>query len=150
MEPKPLLRPNLIQLLRFQIIRGQIESPMEFQEDLVQGHSFSVDFDMSFQLKEKLVKADFKVEIQTTGEEQVVEAKGQFHFVFLFQVGNLEELVQVAEQNKLQVSSELGNALASITYSTSRGILLTRFQGTGLESFILPVINPNELLEKEA
>jgi hypothetical protein len=42
----------------------------------------------------------------------------------------------------------LGNALASITYSTSRGILMTRFQGTALSDFILPVINPNNLLEK--
>ncbi|MNY64312.1 hypothetical protein D3C86_2014030 [compost metagenome] len=48
----------------------------------------------------------------------------------------------------ITIHPALGNALASITYSTSRGILMTRFQGTVLSDFILPVIDPNSLLEK--
>jgi hypothetical protein len=42
----------------------------------------------------------------------------------------------------------LGNALASITYSTTRGILMTGFQGTALCNFILPVKDPDELLNQ--
>jgi hypothetical protein len=41
---------------------------------------------------------------------------------------------------------DLGNALSAITYSTARGILLTRLQGTAFQDFILPIINPNNLL----
>jgi len=40
----------------------------------------------------------------------------------------------------------LANAIASISYSTARGIIVSRFQGTALCDFILPVISPNDLL----
>ena len=61
---------------------------------------------------------------------------------------NIEEQKTKEKDEIITVHPALGNALASITYSTSRGILMTRFQGTVLSDFILPVINPNDLLEK--
>ena len=51
------------------------------------------------------------------------------------------------KEEEITIDANLGNALASISYATSRGILMTRFQGTALEDFILPVIDPNDLLE---
>lgn len=143
------LRPELIQIADFQIIKGQVESPFEFDESKVDGHTFNARFLLGLKLEEKLVKADFEVNIKTTsrGEETQEEAKGHFHFVFIYEVANLEELVELTEDQRFEVSSSLGNALASISYSTSRGILMTRFNGTALSNFILPVINPNDLLE---
>ncbi len=72
----------------------------------------------------------------------------KFHFVYVFHVENLQELAIPDENKGISLNGGLGNALASITYSTSRGILLTRLKGTGLENFILPVIDPNSLLKK--
>lgn len=143
------LKPELIQIADFQIIKGQIESPFEFNESKVEGHTFNARFLLGLKLAEKLVKADFEVNIETTSKEDEIqeEAKGHFHFVFIYEVANLEELVESKEDETLEVSSSLGNALASISYSTSRGILMTRFNGTALSHFILPVINPNHLLE---
>ncbi|GAO27720.1 hypothetical protein JCM15548_14569 [Geofilum rubicundum JCM 15548] len=46
----------------------------------------------------------------------------------------------------MDLHPDLGNALSSVTYSTSRGILLTKMQGTALQNFVLPIINPNKLL----
>lgn len=143
------LKPELIQIADFQIIKGQIESPFEFDESKVEGHTFNTRFLLGLKLEEKLVKADFEVNIETTSKEDEMqeEAKGYFHFIFIYEVANLEELVESKEDETLEVSSSLGNALASISYSTSRGILMTRFNGTALSHFILPVINPNDLLE---
>jgi hypothetical protein len=60
---------------------------------------------------------------------------------------NLSDLVKIIDKTEqLEVNNGLANALASMTYSTSRGVLLTRLQRTALEAFILPVIDPNELL----
>lgn len=36
----------------------------------------------------------------------------------------------------------------NLTYSTTRGIMIEKFRGTPLHSAYLPIINPNELLEK--
>ena len=115
---------------------------------LVTDHSFTVDLDMAFNLDEKLIRSDFKVKIETESKNEK-EATGEFKFVFLFEVENLDDLAFEDEKDSsnLIIDSGLSNAIASISYSTSRGILMTRFNGTALENFILPVIDPNELVK---
>ena len=144
-----LLQPEKMHLLEFKLIKGAIESPFEFNSAAVEGHKFDIDLDLSFNLNDKLAKADFQVNVasQSKGENTTVESQGSFHFVYIFQIENLNELVEEKDDKTIDISGALGNALASITYSTSRGILMTRFQGTALNDFILPIIDPNSLLK---
>lgn len=143
-----LLQPEKIEIVDFKIIKGQINSPFDFDGLKVQGHSFNVDFELGFNIPDKLIKADFKVDIKTKSEkEDTEEAKGEFSFVYIFHVDNIHELTKLEQDGTVTLSPALGNALASITYSTSRGILMVRFQGTALSHFILPVINPNKLIK---
>lgn len=139
-----------IQIVDFRIIRGQIESPFEFDMSVIEGHTFNVEFQMGFNIQEALVKADFTVFVETKSSVSIPEeAKGSFHFVYTFHVENLEELVFYNAKKTLDVDVNLGNALAAISHSTSRGVLMTRFQGTALESFIMPIIDPKKLLNVE-
>lgn len=143
-----LLHPEKIKIVDFKIIKGQINSPFDFDEEKIQGHDFNVNFELGFNILDKLVKADFSVNVITNcGEKGKEEASGSFSFVYVFHVDNIEELTNLEKDNSITISPLLGNALASITYSTSRGVLMTRFQGTILRNFILPVINPNDLLK---
>jgi hypothetical protein len=66
--------------------------------------------------------------------------------IFIYRIENLEELASPEKNKRLHLNPALTNALSSVTYSTSRGILLTRLQGTALQHFVLPIINPNNLL----
>ena len=144
-----MLQPDKIEIVDFKIIKGQINSPFDFEIENVEGHKFNVDFELGFNLDDKLVKADFSVNVETKSKEaDIEEAIGAFSFVYVFYVDNIEELTTLEKDQTVTLHPSLGNALASITYSTSRGILMTRFQGTALSDFILPVINPNNLLEK--
>lgn len=144
-----ILQPEKIEIVDFKIIKGQINSPFDFENEKVAGHTFNVDFELGFNLEDKLVKADFSVHVETKSDEGTIEeAVGNFSFVYVFYVDNIEELTTLEKDETITVHPALGNALASITYSTSRGILMTRFQGTVLSDFILPVSNPNDLLEK--
>ncbi|MFV8271558.1 hypothetical protein ACNQGP_16705 [Flavobacterium sp. GT2N3] len=144
-----ILQPEKIEIVDFKIIKGQINSPFDFENEKVAGHTFNVDFELGFNLEDKLVKADFSVHVETKSDEDTTEeAVGNFSFVYVFYVDNIEELTTLKKDETITIHPALGNALASITYSTSRGILMTRFQGTVLSDFILPVINPNDLLEK--
>ena len=144
-----ILQPEKIEIVDFKIIKGQINSPFDFEKEKVDGHTFNVDFELGFNLEDKLVKADFSVHVETkSNEDSIEEAVGNFSFVYVFYVDNIEELTTLEKDETITIHPALGNALASITYSTSRGILMTRFQGTVLSDFILPVINPNDLLEK--
>ncbi|AWM14617.1 MAG: hypothetical protein CMP76_15300 [Flavobacterium sp.] len=145
-----LLQPEKIEIVDFKIIKGQIHSPFDFEEEKVQGHNFNVNFELGFNIPDKLIKADFSVNVETKSEKENEgdeEAIGSFSFVYVYYIDNIEELTKLEEDNTVTISPALGNALAAITYSTSRGILMTRFQGTALSNFILPIINPNKLIE---
>jgi hypothetical protein len=149
MAKKSKIQPESIHFADFRIIKGMVESPFEFEIEQVKDYAFQLDFELGFQLEEKLVKADFSVEILSESEPAQQEARGAFHFVFIFVVDNFAELAtQKSEAEPLEVDGSLGSALASIAYSTSRGILMSRLQGTALQHFILPVIDPNILLEE--
>lgn len=144
-----MLKPEKIEIVDFKIIKGQINSPFDFEIEKVEGHTFNVDFELGFNLDDKLIKASFSINVETKSKQKdIEEATGFFSFDYVFYVDNIEELTKLEKDEVVSLHPALGNALASITYSTSRGILMTRFQGTALRNFILPVINPNDLLEK--
>ena len=56
------------------------------------------------------------------------------------------------EENKedYTIDSQLGATIAGISYSTARGIVLERTNGTYFNGVILPVLNPRELLEEDS
>jgi hypothetical protein len=108
-----------------------------------------VNLNTGFNLEEKLVRADLSVNVSTISKEQTQEATGSFHFVFMYFYDDLIDHTTLKEDNSVGCNPYLANAIASITYSTSRGILLSRFQGTAMQNFILPVVDPNTLLENK-
>lgn len=142
------LIPEKIKIINSQIVKCNIDSPFDFSMENIEGHSFDLNFELAFNLDDSLVKTDFVLHVSTKSKEEVeLESAGAFHFVYVFHVANLNELAIPDENKEISLHGGLGNALASITYSTSRGILLARLKGTGLESFVLPVIDPNSLLK---
>lgn len=150
MSDKSPFSPEKISMIEFKFMKGQVDMPEMFEMDKVKGHKLENSLELAFNLEEKLVKADFNIQISTESEEaNDEETKGSFHLVFIYDVENLEDLAKPAEDGLIDVHPDLGNALSAISYSTARGILLTRLQGTALQNFVLPVINPNKLLHKK-
>jgi hypothetical protein len=143
----PIFIPNKIHLVNIAIVKCHIDNPFDFKNDKAKGYDFSMDFKLGFNLNDKLIKADFQCEIISKSEgENHEEAKGSFNFAYIFHVENLEELAIPDKDYHIELNGGLGNAIASITYSTTRGILFSRLKGTTLENFMLPIIDPNNLL----
>jgi len=142
--------PDKIHLVGFRILHAEMNSPFEFDMQQIGSFENDVKFDMSFNLEDAMVKADFDVKIKTVSLEKtnVEEATAAFSFVYIFHVENFKDLAKVLDDDSLDIHGGLSNALASIVYSTSRGILMTRFQGTALADFILPIIDPQKLIAK--
>lgn len=150
MSDKMIFDPEKITLVDFKMIKGQVDTPENFDISKVVGNQLDNSLQLAFNLKDKLAKADFIIDIKTDskgGNES--EATGNFHLIFIYRIENLEELAIPAKNNRIDLNSGLGNALSSVTYSTSRGILLTRLQGTALQKFVLPIINPSKLLHNK-
>jgi hypothetical protein len=140
--------PEKLTILEYKILKGQIDAPEDFTIENVEGHDIENSFDLGFDLENKLVRTELDVKITTKSKVSVsTEAKGHFTLVFIFEVDNLNELAVLNTDNLIDLDPNLANALASVTYSTARGILLTRFQGTALQNFILPLVSPNKLLK---
>jgi len=148
-KKSPKLEPDKIQILDFRILQGALNSPFSFSISSIDSYSFKVGFDMGFSFDEERIKSEFKIKIETnSGEDNEIEASGMFHFTFIFGLVGLDNLASYDKKhNVIDVHPALANAISSITYSTSRGILMSRFKGTALENFILPVISPNDLLD---
>jgi hypothetical protein len=139
--------PEKISIFEFKMVKGQVDVPEDFEPAYVNEYQLDNSLQLGFNLEENLVKADFTIDIKTKSKEQnTKEAIGNFHLVFIYHVANLNDLAKPDNKNLIELNSALANALSSVTYSTARGILLTRLQGTALQNFILPIINPNKLL----
>jgi hypothetical protein len=143
------IQPDKIIMREFRLVKGQIDSPFDFKVGDIKSFDFKVDFNTSFNLDEGLIKADFAIDVTTISNEPVTEAFCNYHFVFLFHLENLNEHAQLLEDGNIDWNPYLANAIASISYSTSRGILIARFQGTVMKDFILPVVDPNVLWDKK-
>lgn len=146
---KKAIQPEKIIIREFRLVKGQIDSPFDFRISNIKSFDFKVDFNTGFNFTEDLIKADFTIEVTTKSMEEVQEATCSYHFVFIFHVENLNEHTQTLEDGAIDWNPYLANAIASITYSTSRGILMSRFQGTIMKDFILPVVDPNALLQNK-
>lgn len=146
MTKKNIVIAEKIHLVDYTIQSASLKSEFSIDPDTIDDHVLNIGYDTQYNLEDKLVKSDIKVEVAATIKGEEV-GSGHFELVFIYHVENLNELAK-EEGSKLMVNGGLSNSLASITYSTARGILMTRFQGTVLKDFILPIINPSKLLEE--
>ena len=142
--------PEKISLIDFKMIKGQVDTPENFDLSKVAGYQLENSLQLAFNLDDKMAKADFTVNVKSESKSvNETEASGSFHLMFIYRIDNLEELAIPEKNNRLDLDPGLANALSSITYSTARGVLMTRLQGTALQNFVLPIINPNNLLRKK-
>lgn len=137
--------PEKIQILDFKLLKGQVETPEEFDEEKLKGFDLDNSLKLGFNLDEKMAKVDLKIKITAESTDDTV-ASTLFQMAFIFQIANLDELAKMDEKQVLMLHPALGNSLAAIAYSTARGVLLTRLQGTVFQDFILPVVSSTKLL----
>jgi len=147
MQDNDFFDPEKIKLNNIKMIKMDINTPDSFESVGVTGFLLENSLTLSFDIDKELAKADFKATIKSESMDlNQEESIGNVHFLFIYKIENLQKLAVSGKKERLEVNSSLSNALSSITYSTARGILISRLHGTGLQNFILPVINTNNLV----
>ncbi len=143
--------PDKIHLKEFRIVEAEIKSPEFFGKNEINHYNSVCDFNMAFNLEDGLIKANLIINVHTVSNSNtnLQEAKVLFEMVYIFHIENFKDLAIQMPDDTLDLKGGLANAIASIAYSTSRGVLMTRLQGTVMSEFILPVIDPNELIAKK-
>jgi hypothetical protein len=139
--------PEKTKFTAFHILRGHVESAFEFDANKVKGCEFNVEFSTEINFEQTGLKSNLSIFIKTESAGQnKKESTAEFVFAFIFEIDNLESQITTTNGGDFEIDFLLSNAIASISYSTARGILMTRLQGTALRNFILPVIDPNNLI----
>ncbi len=143
------LMPEKIHIKDFRIVKANIDSPIDYVINETVVYHSEVNYELGFNIEQRLARANFTVHIRTDDKDaNTEEASTSFEFVFLYEIENLEDLIEENTDNQnIIIDGGLQNAIASITYSTSRGILMSRLQGTVFGNFILPIADPNQLFK---
>jgi hypothetical protein len=139
--------PENVKILGYKMVLEHIQSPVDFDTELIYYHGFHVDMELNIDPEDDLLKVDLRFEVITDSEgNNMEEAQAVFQLIYYLRVIDLDAHTILREEERIVLHQELGNFIAALTYSTSRGIILGRVPGTGIKDFILPVMNTDSLL----
>lgn len=114
-------------------------------------HEFKLTFNFSLghNIKDKKFRIIFSCGIKTLNEQsEEINVTAKFDIAFLFTIENIEELITKPDNSEIYtIDNDLITSLANLSYSTSRGIIYTKCQGTILKTVIIPIISTQKLLE---
>lgn len=152
MKKEKRVDPDKIQVLNIRTVKGNISGTADVSENMIGGHHFNFELGTGVDLKEKIVGLQLTVDITVQDKEgAVLDLKGSYTHEIIFSIENLEEFVTEESYSELEnkqftIDGMLGSVLVSIAYSTIRGIIFIRTQGTSLGSVILPIVDPKKLM----
>ena len=150
MNPERKIEPSKILILDIKTIQGQITSEEKENMGVMGGHNFQFELTTGLNPDENVIGLKLKIDIDAIDKEgKSIGITGSYTHEIIFNVQNLNDFLDVKEVNgkkEYLIDSIFGATLAGIIYSTVRGIIFTRTQGTSLGVVVLPVIDPQVLV----
>ena len=93
-----------------------------------------------FNMEQEILRLVFTIRLQT-GLGGAKEIKGLYTTEHLFQVSGLSGLVS-KNGEQFEVNEDMDDTLTGLVYSSVRGLLHQKFNGTWFSDFILPIVKP--------
>ena len=148
------IKPELIHLIGIRVLKSHLEVSDKLMDKprKIDGFEMGSSSESGFNFDEKLMR--FRLRLKLTGHDKSqkpIGIEGEYAIEFNYHIENMDDfLTKKEEQDDYIVGDDLGGTIAGISYSTARGIILERTQGTDFNGIIIPVINPKELLVSES
>jgi hypothetical protein len=125
---------------RFALVEPGYDIRNEFNPEKLK---FGIKIELSHNIKNSTIIINLSILIQyEIISKDVLLLELVFQSEFEFQ--NIEQFVK-SEENDLNIPDDLLTSLVSLTYSSARGIIFAKTQGSFLNQFLLPIIDPKEL-----
>lgn len=145
----PAVIPEKIHVLGVRILESHFETTEEYlskpeppaKTNVQIGHGPGLDMAQHLYF--------VKLDLILTGlnaEDNPLGLSARYTIHFAYRVDNLEELVIINKDNTL-IDNNLAATIIGMSYSTARGIVLERTQGTFFNGAILPVIDVFDFLK---
>lgn len=145
---KNKIDPEAITIEHIRIIQSNITTEKPFRDNPQKIDQFEITNtqNSAFNFEEKRIRIRLNTCVKGLNENQEeLGVSGDFVIEFHLYIDNFNDFV-TEEKGGKRVSDSLGSTLVGIIYSTSRGIIYEKIQGTDLSGCILPVINPHSLI----
>lgn len=145
------INPELISILSLTIFKSNISTTEDYMNHPVKpdGVEIQVGQNMAFNFEVKNIRVRLIVELMATNNvKKPIGINGDYVLEFIIHVENFDEFL-IEEEGKKMIDSKLCGTINGIVYSTARGIIFERTAATSFGGVILPVINPNLLIEKQ-
>lgn len=152
MSVQHTVNADKIQIAAIRTIKGNIDGNAAIDAGTISGHQFEFELNTGLDPEANVVGLQLVVNITAQDSNEVtLDLKGSYTHEIIFIVEDLAGFLKksASEENGFLIDGMLGSTLVSIAYSTVRGIIFTRTQGTSLGSVILPVIDPKKLMNAE-
>ena len=153
MSPERKIEADKIHLLQIKTLKGNIDAASDADTNAIAGHQFIFELGTGINIEENIVGLKLLVNIEARDKsDNPLPITGSYTHEIIFKVENLKDFIETGEENGApsnKIDGALGSTLFSIVYSTVRGIIFTRTQGTSLGSVILPVYSPKKLMGLE-
>lgn len=142
--------PQWLSIIQFNLLSQNSNTPPNFDSMKIQSFETNSQIRIGTNVEKKLARVELLTEIKTVSKDNAQkEASANFHFSLIYKIENMDSLVQEDEKKIVILDSSLAGSFAAVSYSTTRGFLITHLKSTLFKDFILPVIDANKLLQNE-
>ncbi len=129
-----------IEYLNVQIQKSEINNVL--REPLKKGDAFELDYIIKavhfYNLDKQLIKVAIDATIIVIKDGKELNAGARFEIENYFRYADLKKYTRI-EDDKVLVESVFAEILKGYAYSTVRGIVFSKLEGTFLEGTILPI-----------
>lgn len=123
------------------------ENNTDFTDSQDFAYKMDYEFTHSISLKQSILRIALVIEVKAHNRsEEYLGVNAKFAIDYFFHVKDLADKWIEKDGDSIKIDKQLTIMLTSISYSTSRGIIFTRCQGTVMSDLILPIM-PNNVIE---
>jgi len=145
------IQPELISIISIKVFKAIQTTTDEYLDNPVKpdGIEIKLGQNTAFNIENKNIRIRLNVLLEAMkNETEPIGLSGEYGLEFHLHVDNLEQFI-VEKDEKMLIDRLLGGTLSGIIFSTARGIIFERTSSTFFNGVLLPVIDPNLLLDQK-
>lgn len=146
------IHPELIKIISVKTFKSSVSATEDYVNNQIKpsGVAINVGLNTTYSIVAKNIRVRLSIELKSTnGEEETVGVDGEFVIEFTIHVDNLDEFI-ITKDGKQIIDKKLEVTINGIVYSTARGIVYEKTIATPFEGVLLPVIDPDLLIENKS
>ena len=141
MDKNPPIIAEKIHLQKIEVVQTRMDLG-RFKES--KKHALTLGHKLLHNLDENRIKLELLFSFKDVKEEEFLFMQIDFHF----QIENLSDFYTLDDHEHPVFFGPAIGTLLAIAVSTSRGVIFEKLESNGISNIIIPVINPNKLLQE--